>query len=309
MDGRKLALAFHLDIYPGEIVEAGYGDNTFEVSPGRRRRGASPEYWAAIAGTIREIVGIDKWQNIIRSIIEHNMKAVYQDVNPHAQLWAQRYGLFTKGLDDVRVKWAFQRMIDENTIEPLCRDGAYRTVEHFAYRVYEGAMPRPEDESHKYVNALHFLLSGDDKDWHVRAIRAGYNGETIKDDRPWDHINGGEYLVLTDEEADELWDEYLEQYIDDCILPEVPESSQQYFNREAWKRDARVDGRGHTISPYDGNETEVDRHLVWDWACKLYEHEEEPETEDWTGDDVAEWLKEEFDDADPEENYFIYRMN
>lgn len=65
-----------------------------------------------------------------------------------------------------------------------------------------------------------------------------------------------EYLVVTDEEADELWNEDLENYIDECILHELPESYRQYFDREAWKSDARYDGRGHSLNRYDGNEYE-----------------------------------------------------
>ena len=65
-----------------------------------------------------------------------------------------------------------------------------------------------------------------------------------------------EYLVVTDEEADELWDEDLENYIDDCILHELPENYRQYFDREAWKSDAKYDGRGHSLNRYDGNEYE-----------------------------------------------------
>lgn len=68
----------------------------------------------------------------------------------------------------------------------------------------------------------------------------------------------GEYMVLTDAEADERWDEYLENYIDECILPQIlPEDLRSYFDHEAWKRDAKFDGRGHCLSSYDGNEHEV----------------------------------------------------
>jgi hypothetical protein len=67
-------------------------------------------------------------------------------------------------------------------------------------------------------------------------------------------IDGCEYLVVTDEEANNLWDESLENYIEECILPEVPESFRPYFDNEKWKRDARFDGRGHSLSSYDGKE-------------------------------------------------------
>jgi hypothetical protein len=68
----------------------------------------------------------------------------------------------------------------------------------------------------------------------------------------------GEYLVLTDSEADDAWDASLESYIDDCLLVEVPDglatTLARYFDREAWKRDARHDGRGHSLNSYNGRE-------------------------------------------------------
>lgn len=74
----------------------------------------------------------------------------------------------------------------------------------------------------------------------------------------------GEYLVLTDEEADRAADERLESYIDDCILPEVPAEFSYYFNREALSRDALLsDGRGHTIASYDSNEEEEKVNGTW----------------------------------------------
>jgi hypothetical protein len=67
-------------------------------------------------------------------------------------------------------------------------------------------------------------------------------------------VDGEEYLILTDDEADEKEDEYLDNYIDDCL--DIPESIQFYFDRDAWKSDARIDGRGHSLATYDGNENE-----------------------------------------------------
>ena len=65
-----------------------------------------------------------------------------------------------------------------------------------------------------------------------------------------------EYLVLTDDEADDMEDNNLDNYINECIMPEIPEHLQNYFDEVAWKRDARMDGRGHIISTYDGCEYE-----------------------------------------------------
>ena len=65
-----------------------------------------------------------------------------------------------------------------------------------------------------------------------------------------------DYYVLTDEEADIKEDEQLNNYLEECIYPELPENLRDYFDDEKWKRDARIDGRGHIISTYDGCEYE-----------------------------------------------------
>lgn len=78
-----------------------------------------------------------------------------------------------------------------------------------------------------------------------------------------------EYMVLTDREADEAWDEELENYIDDCILPELNEAYSGYFDREAWKRDARYDGRGHALNHYDGTEYEEQVNNTWYYIYQI----------------------------------------
>ena len=71
----------------------------------------------------------------------------------------------------------------------------------------------------------------------------------------------GEYAIGTDSECDDAWEESLDNYIDECIIPELPESMVNYFDDESWKRDAKYDGRGHSLSSYDGNEIELDDDL------------------------------------------------
>lgn len=71
-------------------------------------------------------------------------------------------------------------------------------------------------------------------------------------------IEDGDWLVLDDSEADDAWDESLDSYLEECIYPELPSNMAQYFDSEKWKRDARYDGRGHSLSSYDGDEIELE---------------------------------------------------
>jgi len=66
-----------------------------------------------------------------------------------------------------------------------------------------------------------------------------------------------EYLVCTDSEADDLWEEDLDNYLEECVYPGLPDNLKNYFDDEKWKNDARFDGRGHSLNRYDGNEEEV----------------------------------------------------
>lgn len=70
------------------------------------------------------------------------------------------------------------------------------------------------------------------------------------------------YYVLTNEEADEMEDQSLERYIDDVIFPTLPESLHRFFDREKWKDEARMAGRGNALSGWDGEEHEVS--MGWD---------------------------------------------
>lgn len=75
--------------------------------------------------------------------------------------------------------------------------------------------------------------------------------------------DGGCWAVLTDDEADTAWNESLESYLDECVLEALPEIAQQYFDRESWKRNARMDGRGHSLSGYDGEERDAGEYVVF----------------------------------------------
>lgn len=72
-----------------------------------------------------------------------------------------------------------------------------------------------------------------------------------------------EYAIGTDEEAEDAWDQSLDSYLDDCgVLDSMPANLRPYFDRDAWKSDARYDGRGHSLASYDGNEMDLNGGFV-----------------------------------------------
>ena len=64
-----------------------------------------------------------------------------------------------------------------------------------------------------------------------------------------------DYKVLTDEEADKLLEEYLNSYMWDHVLREIPEHLHKYFDEESWLEDNMSD-RGAWLNYCDGCEYE-----------------------------------------------------
>lgn len=71
-------------------------------------------------------------------------------------------------------------------------------------------------------------------------------------------IQGVDYLIGDDDDMNLSWDKELNYYIDECILPEMPERYHVYFDDKAFKDDCRCDGRAHSLNRYDGSESEQD---------------------------------------------------
>ena len=70
-------------------------------------------------------------------------------------------------------------------------------------------------------------------------------------------LKDSEYAIGTEEEADEAWTESLESYWDECVIPEVPNWIKNYLDYDKWESDVRTHGRGHSLSGYDGCETDI----------------------------------------------------
>lgn len=62
------------------------------------------------------------------------------------------------------------------------------------------------------------------------------------------------YAVGDDCEADSAWEDVLDNWFDEIVLPQVPQHLQMYIDRQKWCEDAEADGRGHALSSYDGEE-------------------------------------------------------
>jgi hypothetical protein len=89
------------------------------------------------------------------------------------------------------------------------------------------------------------------------SIHLGVEPEDIKQEG-YDRYSyeGAEYLVGDDDEMNGYWEEDLDNYLEECIYPELSGNLSMYFDDEKWKRDARTDGRANSLNRYDGGEEE-----------------------------------------------------
>jgi hypothetical protein len=121
------------------------------------------------------------------------------------------------------------------------------------------------------------LASADAMTWDEKQISLALHLECSPDElkeESHDHygmviysLGSQEYSVGTDDEADSAWDQELDSYIEECIEPEMAQvavgnlAPYIKFDADMWKRDARMDGRGHALSSYDGDEIELEGDL------------------------------------------------
>jgi hypothetical protein len=101
------------------------------------------------------------------------------------------------------------------------------------------------DDVKRLALLYHRAKWGGDFDCDIKV--ATYNGCVLV-------VGNHDYLVLDEGERESRWDDALESLLDDCIEG----ADGPYFDREAWKRDARFDGAGPCLASYDGAEEEVD---------------------------------------------------
>jgi hypothetical protein len=129
----------------------------------------------------------------------------------------------------------------------------------FFYGLIEPNIPRePVIKDWLYnVNILYWLIKGNEDKTHEKLKKAWLN-LPIDDDREVNEVDDGEYLVLTDDEAQELAEEYAKDLFNESVT--IPDNLQMYIDIDSWIEDViNNDGRGSLLAGYDGEENEVEK--------------------------------------------------
>jgi len=99
----------------------------------------------------------------------------------------------------------------------------------------------------------------------ARAL-ATFLGVNVEDLTEIDHVygpafrhDGCDYLVLTDEEADEAFYREIDLYVEEMIDRHIPDFLLSYFDVDSYKEDlANYEDRGRILATYDGVENFVE---------------------------------------------------
>jgi hypothetical protein len=247
-DEKVLVLAEYLGIDP-ENIEEGYSWGDYTIN-GREEKMGKPPAWYAEQGS--------------------RLRYLLRQVDPDKETWEEWATPTEKQVERQRPPYLDARFTVYEDIEKAMTEKDL----HF-----EDFMLHPNDLWH--------LVASDPENadkWHVYAIRAAFNGLGIEDRREKHYVDDGEYLVLTDDEADERAREYIEESLwafnasfmfgmtglSEKIFIAL---SQQYEDandaildlvRSTCGIDSLVeaaiaaDGRGHFLSSYDGEENEIE---------------------------------------------------
>jgi len=229
-----------------DLEESSYCDSTFEISPRQERFGTSPQELRGEAENLRFVLNLlfsaiievddlksDQVSEKLYRIVDKYMKALF---------WTD------SGEDSVFYQLVYKKVTGKEPVP-----------------VEEGKHDNPKAHVYqKIVNFLFHLYSEPSygRDKFQNTCKQAFDGLTVDEYRELQNTNSGEYLVLTEDEADEKAREGVESYIDDCL--EIPKHIENYFDRERYIDDIlSYDGRASQLASYDGEEHEYDEYYIY----------------------------------------------
>ena len=323
IDLKKMALAQYAGCDIEEIEEGSYDDCMFSINPRTKKSGQPPSHWIKRAHGLRSLLAeldpeIKTWQEWATIDDEEYMDQMLWQLQQHPEYNTGKYGggmdpgdVFTvlgQGNSQAAETLIGKRVERSNQI---ILDGIKKMSPRYmvVYHRLKGKIKANDlhfEDFYVEENDLWHLIAdhGYQEDpWHVYAIRAAFNGEEVEDRRNDMHVDDGEYLVLTEDEAEDRAYDYIEQSLwafnADFLstmtkmpyeafekLQELCEDANDAFRamvdttcgmRDFVDAAIDADGRGHFISHYDGKEREEhlniedeDEEIVYDEWYYIY---------------------------------------
>lgn len=209
------ALIKHLDLDIKEDTVKENGNNYFGINPRKVKLGTSPEGYKKNVEKFKTLLTAGDIKNITAFIEVVKLKG---DVSCTEKIGDQLYKKIKKKIEKKK-----------DTKE-------YKEIK----------------EEHSYVcNVLYHLLRRPKEDF-IKSYHEAWSNKKVVDRRDFSHVSDGDYLVLTDSEADDQAREYLE---DGDLWKMSVESGGTTRGLDDWVDEVlNVDGRASILNHYDGGE-------------------------------------------------------
>lgn len=238
MESKKQALAEHLGVKP-ELIKNDYS-HYYTVNERIVKRGKTPEEIKRVAEDTRSLFDLG-----IQGLISSGITSSNQDIRKGV------YAEAKEALAPIAAKakdWEAKRKLRD--VRPHTQTSPAEIAKH---KVEENYLKLQKDNL--YVeNVLYSLLQADDSDYNT-SLRKAWMGEPVDDLRKDETVNDGEYLVLTDDEADDWEEEGLRNLFEEMTYS-VEGFLKKWLDEEGFVRECSGN-RGENINGYDGTEVEI----------------------------------------------------
>ena len=227
-EDKVLALAKHLDVNPALISES---YNYYSVNERVVKRGKSPEQIKETAEDFRTILDTGM-QGLISATIQSDrtkeqVDEVYAEVKKSLEPLADKAAKAKKKAET----------IGRTDVPPQSPEGIYLRLQ----------------ADNMYVeNVLYHLLKSDSD--YATQLQKAWIGAPVDDIREDTTISDGEYLVMTDSEADQWEQDWLERTFEEQTY-DVPDDLKRFMDVDKFVREYSGN-RWENISGYDGQEYE-----------------------------------------------------
>lgn len=237
-DNKTMALAEHLGVSP-ELIKNDYS-HYYTVNERKVKEGHDPEYYKDTAAKFKSLLD-DKHIELIKKAIKAKdvLSKEYRDVVYHT---VEEY---LRPLIEKAQK-AKKKLETLGELQGRVTDKQVATVLEL-------------QKEHLYlVNPLYWFLNFDEKYGtdHAEQMQNAFIGAPVDDIRKDTTRNDGEYLVLTDSEADEWEEEGLRNLFQEMTYEVQDTFIRNYLDEDKFVED-QSGNRGENINGYDGTEEEV----------------------------------------------------
>lgn len=260
-DDKTLALAKFLKVDPA-LISNDYGEY-YSVNSRTVKEGRTPEDYKKLAEDFRTLLSEEHQEMVTDAILHPHKKVTIKEkrLNPDTHkvdetektvdLHDHAYSVISEVLD--AMKEPAEKRVKQ--LERLNAGTWKPPLKETPLDIYT----RLSKEHFYVVNVLYHLVKGEDNynQKYVHSLKRAWLGQPVSDTREDRQVDDGEYLVLTDSEADDWEEEGLRNLFQEMTWEHRNSFISKYLDEDGFVED-NAGNRGENINGYDGTEDEIE---------------------------------------------------